>query len=123
MADYKQLAVWQRAHQFTIGIYKVTLGFPQSEMFGLVSQMRRSAVSIGSNLAEGRGRGGDSEFRRFIQIALGSASEIEYQLLVAHDVGLLGSHEYKQLNREIGEINRMLWALHQKVKVASVGKA
>ena len=67
MADYRQLAVWQRAHQFTVKIYNITRSFPRAEMFGLVSQVRRSAVSIGSNLAEGRGRSGDPEFRRFIQ--------------------------------------------------------
>jgi four helix bundle protein len=119
MADYKQLAVWHRAHQFTIDIYNVTRSFPQSEMFGLVSQMRRSAVSIGSNLAEGKGRGGDSEFRRFIKIALGSASEIEYQLLVARDVQLVSTSDFERLNSEICEISCMLWALQQKVSVTS----
>ena len=72
MADFRQLKVWQKAHEVTLDVYRVTQQFPKSELYGLTSQMRRAAISIGSNIAEGRGRDGDGEFRRFIQIACGS---------------------------------------------------
>jgi four helix bundle protein len=83
MADFRQLKVWQKAHDVTLAVYGVTKEFPRSEIYGLTSQMRRCAISIGSNLAEGRGRDGDPEFARFIGIAYGSACELEYELLVA----------------------------------------
>ena len=87
MADFRQLKVWQKAHEITLDVYRITQTFPKAETYGLVSQMRRAAISIGCNIAEGRGRDGDAEFGRFIQIALGSAAELEYQLLVAKDLG------------------------------------
>jgi four helix bundle protein len=87
MKDFKELKVWVKAHQLTLAVYQATTTFPKEELYGLTSQMRRSAASIPTNIAEGCGRGSDDDFRRFLQIAMGSASELEYQLLLAHDLG------------------------------------
>ena len=119
MADFKQLRVWQKAHQVTLEIYRVTSRFPQTELYGLTSQMRRCAVSMGSNIAEGRGRDGDPDFGRFIQIAAGSAAELEYQLLVARDLGYLPESEYTKLNSNLAEVGRMLISLRGSVRSAS----
>lgn len=83
MRDFRQLNVWEEAHKLTLEIYKLTKNFPKEELFGLTSQMRRATVSISSNIAEGCGRGSNKEYANFIQIALGSAYEIDYQLLLA----------------------------------------
>ena len=119
MADFKQLKVWQKAHQVTLEIYRATSRFPQTELYGLTSQMRRCAVSMGSNIAEGRGRDGDPDFGRFIQIAAGSAAELEYQLLVARDLGYLPESEYTKLNSNLAEVGRMLISLRGSVRSAS----
>src|SRR5437016_13501335 len=95
MSDFRNLTVWQKAHALTLDVYRVTATFPQSELYGLTSQMRRCCVSIGSNIAEGCGRSGDTEKSRFFRIARGSTSELEYQVLVALALGyvkpLIGS--------------------------------
>jgi four helix bundle protein len=104
MTDFKQLKVWQKAHDVTLAIYRVTGDFPRSEIYGLSSQMRRCAISIGSNIAEGRGRDRDPEFARFIGIAYGSACELEYQLLVAKDLGYVSMQDYTELTGSLAEI-------------------
>ncbi len=119
MADFKQLKGWQKAHQVTLEIYRVTSRFPQTESYGLTSQMRRCAVSMGSNIAEGRGRDGDPDFGRLIQIAAGSAAELEYQLLVAKDLGYLPESEFTKLNTNLAEVGRMLISLRESVRSAS----
>ena len=91
MRDFRNLRVWQIAHELVRRIYIEIVGFPREERYGLASQIRRSAVSIPSNIAEGCGRGTDADFRRFMQMALGSASELDYQLLLANDLGMLSS--------------------------------
>jgi four helix bundle protein len=93
MGDFRDLKVWQKAHELALDIYRTTTQFPKQEMYGLVSQMRRCAVSVGSNIAEGRGRGGDIEFARFMQIACGSLTELEYQLLLSRDLKYLPETE------------------------------
>lgn len=119
MQDFRQLAVWQKSHRFTLEIYRITALFPQHELYGLTSQMRRAAVSVPSNLAEGCGRGGDREFAQFLQIAMGSGSELEYQLLLAHDLSYIPAAEYTRLQQELVETKRMLNALLQKLKAKS----
>jgi four helix bundle protein len=106
--DFHDLKVWQQAHQLTLAVYKVTTVFPRDEAYGLTAQMRRSASSIPSNIAEGCGRTGDIELARFCQIAMGSASELEYQLLLARDLGFLNLESYQTLNEELVSIKRML---------------
>ena len=86
MKNFRELKVWEKAHLLTIDIYRITATFPKEEMYGLTSQIRRASSSIPANIAEGCGRGSDNDFRRFLQIAMGSASELEYHLLLAHDL-------------------------------------
>jgi four helix bundle protein len=118
MSDFRDLKVWQKAHELTLDVYRVTAQFPKPEMYGLVSQMRRCAVSVGSNIAEGKGRRGDVEFGRFIQIASGSLTELEYQLLLSRDLKYLPDTQYQGINEKLAEVSRMLLSLQQKVKTA-----
>lgn len=90
MKDFRNLRVWEEAHQLTLKIYRATKQFPREELYGLISQMRRCSVSIGANLAEGCGKRGNNEFQRYLVIASGSASELEYELLLAKDLEYLG---------------------------------
>ena len=89
MKDFHELKVWQKAHQLTLAVYRMTATFPREELYGLTTQLRRSCSSIPANLAEGCGRNGDAEFARFCCIAMGSASELEYHLLLARDLNLI----------------------------------
>ena len=106
MRDFRSLKVWEKSHQLTLGVYRVTTIFPRDELYGLTSQIRRSGVSIPANIAEGCGRDGDAELARFLQIAMGSASELEYHLLLAHDLDLLDSSDYDRLARDVVEVKR-----------------
>ena len=115
MKDFRKLLVWEKAHQLTLAIYHVTAAFPRDEIYGLVSQMRRAASSIPSNIAEGCGREGDAELSRFCLIARGSASELEYQILLAQDLKLIQPNEYETLTQQTVEIKRMLTVLVQKL--------
>jgi len=105
----------------TLAIYRATSTFPKDELYGLTSQMRRCAVSIGSNIAEGRGRDGDPEFQRFIAIAIGSTTELEYQLLLSRDLGYVSPGDYDDLLRSLAEVGRMLVALRLRVRAARAG--
>ena len=115
MQDFRKLEVWQRSHALTVKIYELTRGFPAEEKFGLTSQLRRAAVSIESNLAEGSSRGSDPDFRRFVQMALGSASEVECQLLLARDLGFLVPALHQALEADVRHLKRMLIRLIQKL--------
>ena len=111
MKNYKELIVWQKAHAMTLAVYGATGSFPREELYGLTSQLRRSAASIGANIAEGAGRRSNNEICRFLQIARGSASETEYHILLAHDLNLLGDADFRELSRQSDEVQRMLTAL------------
>ena len=100
-------------------MYDLTSDFPREERYGLVSQMRRCSVSIGSNIAEGCGRGSDADFVRFVQMALRSASELEYQLLLAHDLSLLSSKHHRTATHCTQEVKRMLSGLLKKLNAGS----
>lgn len=115
MRDFKELKVWETAHRLTLEVYKATTKFPKDELYGLTSQIRRSCASIAANIAEGCGRGGDAEFARFLQIATGSASELEYHLTLACDLNFLNGSDYKWLASEVTEIKRMLTSFIQKL--------
>ncbi|MGA3210546.1 MAG: four helix bundle protein [Terriglobales bacterium] len=115
MRDFRQLQVWQKSHELTLAAYKATAAFPKHELFGLTSQIRRCSASIAANIAEGCGRDGSNEFHRFLQIASGSASELEYHLLLAHDLRLLADREFSELNDGVTEVKRMLTGLTNKV--------
>ena len=116
MKNFRDLKVWEKSHLLTLSVYKATSTFPKDEMYGLTSQIRRSCVSISANIAEGCGRNGDAELARFLQISMGSASELEYHLLLAHDLMFLTTSDYEKINGEVSEIKRMLSSLIQKLK-------
>ena len=119
MKDFRELQIWQRSHQLTLAIYRATAGFPREELYGLTSQLRRACSSIPTNIAEGCGRQGDTELARFLQIAMGSASEVEYQLILASDLEYLPMDGYTKLNNELVEIKRMINAFLQKLRANS----
>jgi four helix bundle protein len=114
--NFRELKVWEKGHRLTLAVYESTAKFPRDELYGLTSQIRRSCSSIPANIAEGCGRNGDTELARFLGIAMGSASELEYHLLLAHDLNLLETTEYKELTREVTEVKRMLTSFIQKLK-------
>ena len=108
---FRGLEVWQTAHQITLELYKVTTQFPREELYGLTSQMRRCSASIAANIAEGCGKRGEGEFNRFLQIASGSASEFDYHLILAHDLGFLKKVDYERLSANLAILRRRLSAL------------
>ena len=116
MKDFRELKVWEKGHHLALAVYKVTAKFPRDELYGLTSQIRRSCVSIPANIAEGCGKSGDAEFARFLQIAMGSASELEYHLLLSRDLNLLDTPSYENLAQETTEVKRMLASLIQKLR-------
>lgn len=115
MKDFRRLDVWQKTHSLSIAVYRVTAEFPAAERFGLTSQIRRCCVSIEANIAEGCGRGGDPDFRRFLHIALGSASELDCELLLASDLSFLKADRYESLSRELRSVKAMLSTLIRKI--------
>jgi four helix bundle protein len=108
MRDFRQLQVWEKAHQLTLSIYRITFSFPKVERTGLIDQMRRSSSSIPTNIAEGCGLGTERQLAHYMQISMGSASELEYQLLLARDLGYLIEDNYRPLNDAVVEVKRML---------------
>jgi four helix bundle protein len=109
------LKVWEKSHELALAAYDATSNFPKQEMFGLVSQIRRCATSIPANIAEGCGRRGNGKFHRFLQIAMGSASELEYHLLLSRDLKFLDAEIHRWLNDRVEEVKRMLASLTRKV--------
>ncbi len=118
MQNFRDLKVWQRAHEFALVAYKATAQFPKEELYGITNQLRRSSVSIPTNIAEGCGRNSNAELARFLQIAMGSAAEAEYQLLLCRDLNYLSETQYTRLSNEIVEIRRMLNVLIQRVSIS-----
>jgi four helix bundle protein len=108
MRDFRELKVWHKAHALTLDVYRATKLFPKEERYGLTSQIRRAAVSIGANIAEGSGKNSRPELGRFLQIALGSASELEYHLLLSRDLDYLAPEIYQQLSEQVVETKKML---------------
>ena len=115
MRDFRQLKVWEKAHTLCLAIYKATATFPQQELFGLTSQLRRAAVSIPANIAEGCGRSGEPELARFLSIALGSASELEYHIILSTDLRYFNKSASQPLFKQVTEAKRMLTSLIQKL--------
>src|SRR5690349_18681871 len=116
MQSFRNLRVWAKSHQLTLDVYSSSKVFPKDEIFGLTSQMRRASASIGMNIAEGCCRKGDAEMARFLQMAMGSASELEYQLLLVHDLKYLQDPAYERLTTQVVDVKRMLSSLMQKVR-------
>ena len=115
MKDSRELKVWTKAHEVTLESYRATETFPKHELFGLANQIRRCSSSIPANIAEGCGRVGNTEFHRFLQIACGSANELEYHFLLARDLGYISETDYMAINKHLLEMKRMLVALTRKV--------
>jgi four helix bundle protein len=116
MKNFRDLKVWEKAHHTTLTTYKTTAHYPKDELYGLTSQTRRASVSVPANIAEGCGRGSDADFARFLQNSMGSASELEYLFLLAHDLGYLTESDYKGLNSQVVEVKRMLASFIQTLK-------
>jgi four helix bundle protein len=114
--DFRDLQVWQKSHDLTLKVYEHTQAYPKQEIYGLVSQLRRSSASIPTNIAEGCGRRGNGEFHKFLQIATGAASEVEYQLLLSKDLQYLSMEDYSKLSEAVVEVKRMLASLINKVE-------
>jgi len=126
MKNFRDLEVWQKAHEVTLAVYKATATYPSEELYGLTSQMRRCSVSVAANIAEGCGRRGNGEFHRFLQIAMGSASELEYHLLLSPDLSFLPNADFENITGETQRVKKMLASLIRKVyeeRVSSVTKA
>ena len=119
MKDFRQLKVWEKAHQLALDIYKASAIFPKEELYGLTSQIRRASMSIPTNIAEGCGRNTDPDFARFLQIAMGSASETEYQLILTHDLGFISREKYEKLQNDVEEVKRMLASLLKTIRTKS----
>ena len=117
MRDFKELKLWEKAHQWVLEVYRITGSFPSEERFSLVAQLRRSAASVPANIAEGCGREGQRDFARFLSIAAGSACEAEYHLLLARDLGYLDEGVHGELDERINEVKRMLNTFVQRLTV------
>jgi len=116
MRKYKDLIIWQRSVKLATEIYKVTSDFPSEEKYGLISQMRRSALSIPSNIAEGAGRSSDKEYRRFLDIAYGSAYELETQIFISFNLDFIQKESFQVLTKEIDEIQKMIFSFSKQLK-------
>ena len=119
MQSFRNMKVWEKAHALTLDVYRTTRTFPRDEIYGLTSQMRRSSVSIGANIAEGCCRKGDVELSRFMQISMGSASELEYHLLLARDLEMVHAEDYQRLEARVIEVKRMLSSFLKRLKADS----
>ena len=119
LQDFKNLKVWKKSHEFTVKIYKVSKQFPNEELFGLTSQIRRACTSIPSNIAEGCGRNSDADFARFLQMAFGSSNELEYQIMLPYDLKYIKSKTYDEIIGELSYIKKMLNKLIIKLKANS----
>ena len=119
MRDFRRLKVWEKAHELSLAVYKATATFPQQELFGLTSQLRRGAVSIPANIAEGCGRSGEPELARFLRIALGSASELEYHIILSTDLCYLNKSVSQHLSKQVTDVKRMLTSFIQKLTAES----
>jgi four helix bundle protein len=115
MKDFRDLKVWEKAHALALSCYVVTANFPKNEIFGIVSQIRRSGSSVAANIAEGCGRGGNAEFQRFLHMAMGSASELEYHLLLSKDLQFLEKEAHDRTRTQVVEVKRMLAGLIRKI--------
>ncbi len=116
MRDFKKYDIWKLSHQLTLDIYNITKKFPQEELYGITSQIRRATTSIPTNISEGCGRDSDLEFNRFLTIALGSASETEYLILLSRDLNYINQKKYAELDENINTIKRKIYTLKQKLK-------
>jgi len=116
MKDFKRLKVWQKGIKLVVEVYKSSKSFPSEELYGLTSQMRRSAISIPSNVAEGSGRNSDKDFHRFLDISLGSSFELETQIIIAHELEFLSDNTFSELSEKVQEEQKMITGLQKTLK-------
>ena len=116
MRDFRELEVWRKSHRLTLEVYRASAEFPKTEIYGLTSQMRRAAASIGANIAEGAGKYSSAELMRFLQIASGSASELENHLILARDLGFLESGKQRGLERDVQDVKMMITRFVQHLR-------
>ena len=119
MRDFQQLEFWQRSHKLTLQVYNLTRSFPKEEIYGLISQMRRSASSVSTNIAEGCGRNSSMELKRFLIIVAGSTSELQYQFILSKDLGYITELIFKELFDEILQIRKMIYSYCERLKADS----
>ena len=119
MQNFKNLDVWRKSHELTLKVYESTSQFPREEMYGLTSQIRRACASIPTNIAEGSGRETPADFARFLQIAIGSTSETEYLILLAHELKYITAAQYTELMGATVQVKRMLIALLKRIRTRS----
>ncbi|MCY4580269.1 MAG: four helix bundle protein [Chloroflexi bacterium] len=122
MRDFRGLKVWEKSHLLTLQIYKTTKSFPSEERYGLTSQIRRSCASIPANIAEGCGTGSDAEMARYLQIAMASASELEYHILLARDLEFITTANYNSIYDEVTQIKRMLTPFIRRLRGSRLKK-
>lgn len=116
MRNYRDLQVWNKAHRLTLELYRMSRTFPREEMYGVTSQLRRAASSIGANLAEGCGRRTSAELARFVRIAMGSASELDYHLLLCHDLGFIKTEIFRRAEKDLIEVRKMMSSFLNRVE-------
>jgi four helix bundle protein len=116
MKDFRKLKVWEKSHRLTLQVYKAAALLPASERYGLAEQMRRACTSVPANIAEGCGRSTDIDQARFFQIAMGSASELDYHLLLARDLGFLSAEEHGRLSSDLVEVKKMLSGMIRRLR-------
>jgi four helix bundle protein len=121
MRDFRELTVWQKAHELTLTVYERTARFPRHELSGLAGQMRRAAMSVSTNIAEGAVKAERADFVRLLHTALGFANQLEYQFLLAKDLGFLTHEEHGSQNASVNEIKKMLIGLSKTVAMHSAG--
>jgi len=116
MRDFKRYEVWQLGRKFCVKVYSITKTYPKDELYGMISQIRRASLSIPTNISEGAGRFGDKEFANFVNIALGSAHEVENLLIISQDLEYISEDVFKEMDEEINLIKKKLYHFHQKLK-------
>jgi four helix bundle protein len=118
MMPYERLTAWQAAHQLVLAAYHATDTFPKSELYGLTSQLRRAAFSVAANIAEGAAKRGNGEFRRFLDVAIGSLSEVSYTILLSKDLGLLTTESVNQLEERRTKAAKLTWGLYKAARAS-----
>jgi four helix bundle protein len=116
MMPYEKLIAWKVAHELALDIYRATDSWPKNELYGLTAQTRRAALSIPTNIAEGVAKSGPREFRRYLDISLGSSSELSYLLLFGRDRGLLSISDWERLNAKRDRLGQLLWRLYRSIQ-------
>jgi four helix bundle protein len=118
MNSYERLEAWQAAHRFVLLVYRTTRGFPMEERFGLSSQLRRAAFAVAANIVEGSAKKGPREFRRYLDIAVGSVAELRYTLRLVKDLDLLSDDQFNDLESERDKVGRLTWGLYRSMRRA-----